>query len=127
MTIGNGMKILENFGENRLWRKIQDNQHLTTNFQQAVKVGGIRAIFYGLGSQVNKILKISMKFSKIFDQNLYGKLTFPPNSLLIIMGFLPLLRKSIALEDNTSFPHNFSDFMGFRLPPYATDIFRLMS
>ena len=38
-TLGNGMKILENFAENRLYfvEKIEDNQSMTDNFYQAGK------------------------------------------------------------------------------------------
>ena len=78
--IGKGMKILEIFGENRLkfvekwkiikiWRKI---------FIVTAKLRNLLANPCTFATKSRKTLKNLKKILTLFDQNLYGKLTFSP-------------------------------------------------
>ena len=107
MKIGNGMKILQNLGEDRLefvekfniikiWRIIPIEQRILRK---------LRAMFCAIGPKMKKIFKF-------FKQNLW-KIEIVHNLFYyIFLGFLHPLRRYIPLEDNTSFLQQFFRFRG---------------
>ena len=77
MTIGNGMKILENFGENRL--KFEKNSRYSIFYKYIPSDRAIKnplANLFRFGPKNEVILKFSIKILRFFAQNLYEMLPF---------------------------------------------------
>ena len=110
----------------QFWRKssgicrgIQDNKHLTGNCHKAGKNKKPDCkILRVWNKKWRELWKLLRKFWH-FVIKLYGKLTFLNFCFSFFLGFLPLLRKNISLEDKTSFLQ-FSPFRDASAPPAPT-------
>ena len=87
------------------------SQHSTNNFHRAVKIKKPSAKYCAVGPKMKENVKDLLKILLFFEQNIQGKLIFH-NFYLIFIGFLPLRRKYIPLQDKPDFFNNSSYFGG---------------